>query len=207
MTLQEIIEYYKKYEEDLINIAIFTDKQGEAYIALIKNNNIMGITIDVYTIYEEKSSYLEIRINACPAKRVYLNNIYCYEKFRGRGLASHMSTLLDFVLKDYNGYIIYGDFVPSQMSSDTETGTMTKEELIKRATEFYKKARYDILSYNEYIEAASSYPYLDPETDFMSCKNDYMRIFKQITPQLEYEYEEVNGILIHKNASKILKPY
>ena len=206
MSLKEVIEYYRKTEEGLKDIALSLDKKGNTILSLIKKDDIAEATrIDTYTMEEEKCGYIDVRTSFCTANRLYLSQVYCYEKFRSLGIASNMSSLLDYILKDYLGYVIYGDFNPAQMSTDTIDGKMTKEELIRRAKEFYKKARYEVLTCSEYMANKSRYPYLDKEVDFGTYHEYMTRVFKKIEAQNEYDYTLVNGILVHKNAVKSLK--
>lgn len=208
MPLQEIIEYYRKTEEDLKGIALSLDKNGNTVISLIKKDDSLGkMTIDTYTLEEEKCGFIDVRTSSlvCDENRLYLMQVYCYEKFRSLGITSNMSSLLDYIMKGYNGYVIYGDFNPTQMSTDTIDGKMTKEELIIRAKAFYKKAKYEVLTYAEYMANKSKYPYLDKEVDFGTYHEYMTRVFKKIEPQDEYDYTLVNGILVHKNAIKTLK--
>lgn len=205
MTLEELINYYKSTEENIIDIGISVDKKGKMYISLIKKDNLMGtITIETY-LEEEKCGYIDVRTSFCATNRIYLSQVYCYEKFRGLGIASNMNSLLDYTLKDFPGYVLYGDFVPKQMSLDVEEGKMTKEELLRRALAFYKKARYEVISYNDFISDTSKYPYLNSETDFGGYKANITRVFKQIEANIDCSYQEVDGILVHKNAVKSLK--
>ena len=43
-----------------------------------------------------------------PNMRFYLDAVYCYDAFRGRGIASNLSEISDYIMQKYQGYVIRG---------------------------------------------------------------------------------------------------
>lgn len=91
-----------------------------------------------------------------PNKRFYLDTIYCYDQFRQSGIATLISELADYILKDYNEYVIRGVYEPGQLSTDRYNNIeRSKEELEIAARQFYEKAGYMIIKYYEYLRDKS----------------------------------------------------
>ena len=125
-----------------------------------------------------------------PNKKLYLDTIYCYDQFRKSGIATLISELADYILREYNGYVIRGVYEPGQLSTDRENNIeRSKEELEIAARKFYKKAGYIIIEYEEYLKDKSKYPFLINEDFYIDEEGATTIVAKQIK-QREYPYYE-----------------
>ncbi len=197
--IEDLIEFFS-CDEDVTNIAFFQDKNKNLELIIIKEvRNI--INFEAYNKEYDNTGYMDIWIY--PNNRIRLSRVYCYEKYRSLGIASILSDLLDYTLKDYNGALIDGYFTPNEMSTDRIYGKVDKDILNKRAYSFYKKNNFEIVSYIDYINNKNKYPYINLEYDFLNIENTSdTKIFKQVTPKQSYEFTKVGNILVHKNALK-----
>lgn len=137
-----------------------------------------------------------------PNKKLYLDTIYCYDQFRKSGIATLISELADYILREYNGYVIRGVYEPGQLSTDRENNIeRSKEELEIAARKFYKKAGYIIIEYEEYLKDKSKYPFLINEDFYIDEEGATTIVAKQIK-QREYPYYEENGTIYRNNYTK-----
>lgn len=197
MNIKEIIDLYKM-DEDVVNIGLFQDKKDDIGIIIDKRFNNHIINLEAYTLNGNNIAYMDIMTNYTEEHRFHLGGIYCYDKFRGRGIATYLSEFADYILKDYTDYIINGYYFPTQMSTDRINAPKKQEELDLRALAFYKKNGYIIITQKEYEENPYLYPKLIKDIDFPN--NEYIsntRIFKRIIPSQDYKYTLLGDILIH----------
>ena len=142
--------------------AFFIDNNNNEQYAEILINEGIFIGINTFDRNNTPTGYMNIFFH--PNKRLYLDTIYCYNQFRKSGIATFISKLADYILKDYDGYVIRGVYDPGQLSTDRENNIKrTKEELLVAARNFYKKNGYLIIDYNEYLNNKSKYPYIMDE--------------------------------------------
>ena len=176
--------------------AFLTDKNGEILQAIIIYTDTM-ISIRMVDINNELLGYLNIFFQN--NKRLFLSEIYCYDKYRGGGIATKLSELADYLLKDYEGYILRGIYHPTQMSSDLKTIPRSKEELDNRARIFYYKNGYEILSYDCYMNNRKKYYFLDPFLDFNL--NGYIanEIVYKLIKKKDYNFYEDNNVIYYSD--------
>ena len=130
--------------------------------------------------------------------RFYLSEIYCYDEYRGNGIATKLSELADYILKDYEGYIIKGVYYPTQMSSDYKNIYRSKDELNNRAINFYKKNDYKIINYYEYLKNKEHYSNLT-EDDFKYNETLVENIVFKIIKNKEHNFFEDNGVIYNSS--------
>mgnify|MGYP004675908891 CR=1 FL=1 len=183
-------------------VAFFKDKNSNTNIVLIRIVPKEAIILKSYNDKQEETGYLNIYFH--PNKRLFLDTIYCYDKYRGLGIATKLSELVDYLLQDYENYIIRGVYQPSQLSHDRENNiSCSKEELIKRANNFYYKNGYFKLSYNEYIKDKGKYPFINEDYDFQLGEElaSYI-IVKKIEKQKSYPFKEQDGVIVDESIEK-----
>ena len=172
-----------------------TDNNGNLLQGRILITDKM-ISIRLVDTNNELLSYINLFFQ--DNKRFFLSEIYCYDKYRGNGIATKLSELTDFVLKDYEGYVIKGVYYPSQMSSDYKNIPRSKEELDARAKSFYKKNGYEIVNYYDFKNHRDKYYYLN-ENDFIN-NNDYVEnIVVKVIKNKEHDYFEEDNIIFNSN--------
>ena len=99
---------------------------------------------------------------------ITINSIYCYEEFRGRGIASKLNSLAMLLLKKYKNHIIHGIYNPTSLSTDrSKENAITYEELDQRARAFYKSNGYNIIDYGD----IQKYPYLNTDINLFDELN------------------------------------
>ena len=178
--------------------AIFKSKKGELQfcainyvpniILSIKSKNQFGIDTGYVNIYFHENN------------RMFLDTIYCYDKFRGNGIATKIFELAEYILREYDGYLIRGDYNPSQLSTDRENKIeCSEEELNKRAESFYKSNGFEIIDYNDYMEASSEYDGLTVEYDFQLGEDISKKIVvKQLRTREKYNFLDTDGIILER---------
>lgn len=171
---------------------------NEQYAEIINENAFIGIK--TFDLNNNPTGYMNIFFH--PNKKLYLDTIYCYDQFRKSGIATLISELADYILREYNGYVIRGVYEPGQLSTDRENNIeRSKEELEIAARKFYKKAEYIIIEYEEYLKDKSKYPFLINEDFYIDEEGATTIVAKQIK-QREYPYYEENGTTYHNNYTK-----
>ena len=137
-----------------------------------------------------------------PNMRFFLDTIYCYDAFRGRGIASNLSEISDYIMQKYKGYKIRGVYEPGQLSTDRINNiTRDKVELEKRADNFYQSMGYKKIDYKDYKEHPERYSEIDEIMDFQLGEEIPKTIIvKDIIPKQKYIFKIINGVLVNKNA-------
>ena len=85
--------------------AFIKDKNGN----LLQSNIIITEKMISIRMFDEKYEllgYMNIFFQA--NKRLFLSEIYCYDEYRSLGIATIISELSDYILRDYKGYILRG---------------------------------------------------------------------------------------------------
>lgn len=135
----------------------FTDSLGYEHEVEIEYSPDEFLNITSY-YGNRPSGYIHITINS--NKGLFLNAIYCYEEFRGRGIASKLNSLAMLLLKKYKNHIIHRIYNPTSLSTDrNKENAITYEELDQRARAFYKSNGYNIIDYGD----IQKYPYLNTD--------------------------------------------
>lgn len=180
--------------------AMFIDNIGKVHIAVIRTNPTLFIDISTYSVLYEPTGYMQLWFH--PNSRIFLDTVYCYDKYRSRGIASKISDLADYLLRDYIGYIIRGCYEPKQLSTDRQNNIYRdQQELNLRASEFYKKCGYQIVSLKEFLDNPYLYPELNKEDDFQLGEECVSFIVeKKIVPMERYPFFEIDGMYVHNNA-------
>ena len=182
-------------------VALFKDYNGDIHRADIKIIAEKYIGITTY-LDNEPSGYMNIHFH--PNNRLYLDTIYCYSKYRRLGVASMISKIADYILKDYNSFIIRGTYYPCQLSTDTKNKVQPSiEELDVAARSFYKKANYLVISFEEFVKDKVNYPFLANEDFCLSEEGLTTIVAKEIKPEVPFFYED-NGLIL-ENGIKQLK--
>ena len=181
--------------------AFIKDKNGN----LLQSNIIITEKMISIRMFDEKYEllgYMNIFFQA--NKRLFLSEIYCYDEYRSLGIATIISELSDYILRDYKGYILRGVYYPTQMSSDFKNINRTKEELDLRARNFYQKNGYEILSYKDFIKNKDKYGYLSAEEDFIYNGEAIDNIVFKIIKDNKYNFVEDNGVIYYNGNNKKL---
>ena len=137
-----------------------------------------------------------------PNMRFYLDTIYCYDEFRGRGIASNLSEISDYIMQKYQGYKIRGVYKPGQLSTDRINNiTRDKEEMERRADTFYQLNGYKKIEYEDFREHPENYPEIDENLDFQLGEEIAKTIIvKDIKTKQKYPFTAINGVLVNENA-------
>lgn len=197
MKVNEIIEDFKSKHGDT-KIAVFYDKIGELQVAIIKYLPKVGIHIDVFNLNGIQTAFKRMYYH--DMKRIYMLEIYVYEPFRGNKIAGILADLTDYILIDFIGYTLRGVKDPYQ-ALDEKNQNITEEELNSRADAYYQSAGYQIIYYEEYKKNKKEYPIVDELTDFILNEEiPECIIMKKVELKSEYEFAEIDGLLVHKNA-------
>ena len=180
--------------------AIFIDYENNEQYAEIKINEGMFVEIKTFDANNNQTGYMNIFFH--PDKKIYLDTIYCYDQFRNKGIATFISKLADYILKDYEGYVIRGAYEPGQFSTDRKNNIeRSQEELERAARKFYEKNGYEIIDYGMYSKTKSKYPDLDDNDFYLGEDGPTTIVAKQLLHQ-KYSFYEEDGIIYHKNYDK-----
>jgi len=180
--------------------AVFIDYENNEQYTEIRIDEGMFIGIKTFDLYNNPTGYMNIFFH--PDKRLYLDTIYCYDRFRNNGIATFISELADYILKDYDGYVIRGVYEPGQLSTDREYNIeRSQKELEIAARRFYEKNGYEIINYGEYSKNKSKYPFLI-DNDFYLGEDGLVTIVAKQILQQEYSFYEEDGIIYHNNYDK-----
>ena len=172
------------------------DYNGIEQIAEIKFNIGVFLAINTYDKNNNHTGYMRMYFH--PNNRLYLDVIYCYNEFRGSGIASFISELTDYILRDYQGYVIRGCYEPSQLSTDRENKIdYNNQELDVYVRKFYNKAGYEIIKYEEYLNNQEKYPYLTIN-DFFLDEGGYNVVVAKIIKLKDYSFYEEDGMIYYK---------
>lgn len=144
--------------------AYFIDKKDRLQKAIIEMSDNY-LEVNTYDQAENPTAYT--RIFKHNNDRFYLDTIYCYDEYRNSGIATFIDMLTEYLLINYDGFVIRGSYDPKQLSTDfVNKIERSKEELDSRARNFYKKAGYEIIDYSHFIINKDNYPYLEDEDFF-----------------------------------------
>lgn len=202
-----VYDLKKKLKEDPFakNIAIFLDNEDNINYVIVRIIPDTLITLNSFDKFMKQTGYMNIYFH--PNKRLFLDTIYCYDDYRSKGIASNLSEIVDFILKDYTNYIIRGEYKPTQLSSDRENNIKRDTlELVKRADKFYKHAGYDKIYYEDYIKNSSKYPNINITDDFVLGEEiSKCIIVKKITPKEKYRFEEINDMIVSEELINSLE--
>lgn len=159
-----------------------TDKSGDTHLVRIFIIENEYISIRSFKGLE-CTGYINMYFH--PNKRIYLDTVYCYDEYRSLGIATKLSEIADSILEPFEGYIIRGAYIPSQLSYDREMGhKCSKEELNRRALNYYHKNGYEILSFVDYLKNQNKYPDLTVKDDFeLSEELADIIVYKKIKPK------------------------
>ena len=182
--------------------AFFNDYRGNEQYARVRIADSLFIEINTYDTNNNHTGYMNIYFH--PNKRLYLDTIYCYDQFRGAGIARMISELADYILKDYFDYVIRGVYEPGQLSTDRKIIIDSdKEKLDFAARKFYKKTGYQIIELENFLYHKDDYEYI-MEEDFNLGEDKTPIIVAKKNCLRYYEFYEENGTIYHINY---FKPY
>jgi len=180
--------------------AIFLDNKGNIQYSIIYEVPKVALFIDTFDLNDNKTAYMKLYFN--PNNRIYIDVIYCYDAVRNNGIATKMSELADYLLKEQTNAIIRGVLQPSNLSTDRKNNLpFIQEELDLMAKNFYTRNGYSIISYDDYLTNTNKYPGIDVDNDFQLGEAIAQNIVvKKVEPKEKYAFQEIDGILIHDNA-------
>jgi len=177
--------------------AYFYDNKNNLQYAEIIVSEKKFIGIKSFDENNNPTGYMLIFFH--PNNRLFLDTIYCYDEFRQSGIATKISELADYLLKDYIGYKIIGEYKPGQLSTDKENNIKrSKEELEKSARKFYEKNGYKVIKYADYLNNKEMYDYIIAD-DFNICENTSNIIVAKKLIEKEYPFTEKDDIIYHNN--------
>lgn len=174
---------------------VFYDNNGNICYAIINIYDTV-IMIKGYDEFGQETSILKVLIedNSC-----YIDYLTCFEPYRHKGIATALLDIVDFTLKDYNGFI-YGKYSPYDNS-------VSAEKLDEITNSFYKKNGYTVISKEQFLENVSNYPELT-EKNFEETKEKFGHsiVFKRNKKKQSYRFiekdntiTEIEGWRINKN--------
>lgn len=202
----KLCDLKNKFKDDpyFKSIALFLDKEGNINYVVIRIDPNSLIALKSFDENMKQTGYINIYFH--PNKRLFLDTIYCYDDYRGKGIAGNLSEIVDFILKDYSNYIIRGEYNPSQLSSDRENNIYcSKKELETRADNFYRHAGYDKIHYTDYVKNPSKYPDININDDFQLGEeiSDCI-IVKKIIQKENYHFKELNNLIVSEKIIDFL---
>lgn len=179
--------------------AIFLDNNGNVQTAIINYVPNKILHIRVFNENQNQTGYIDLYFHH--NNRIFLDVIYCYDEFRGNGVARKMNDIVDYILRDYEGYIIRGVYEPSQLSTDRENKIVRdQDELNIRAKSFYESCGYSIINFQDFLTNSSNYPNINIRDDFQLGEEIAENIVvKIIKPKENYNFNEIDGVLINDN--------
>ena len=161
----------------------FYDKLNERQNVTIYTRPNIFVTIKSTNEKNEPTGYVNLYFH--DNNRIYLSEVYCYDQFRNRNIASSLMKIADEYLSYKEEYIIRGDYNPTQLSTDRENGIMrTEKKLDEAARNFYESVGFQIVSLEEYNKNPDLYNEITLKDDFM-LGEDYSDIivYKKINNQ------------------------
>lgn len=178
----------------------FTDSHGNEQKAIISFRDELFLDIKAFNKENKPTGYMSLYFHS--SNRLYLNVIYCYDEFRGLGIATAISNLADYILRDYAGAVIRGAYEPGQLSTDRENKIeRSYKDLDARARNFYAKAGYEIVKYEEYLENKEKYPYLNIEDFYLGEDGPTTIVAKPIVTK-KHPFS-IDDVICHTNCDKI----
>lgn len=181
--------------------AFFKDKNDNEQIAFIRINEGIYIGIKTQDSKKNPTGYMSLYFH--PDKRLFLDTVYCYDQFRGSGIATKISELADYLLKDYPSYVIRGVYEPKQLSTDREKNIeRSEDELDKAARKFYEKAGYQIIEYEDYTNHPEKYSFLT-EYDFNLGEGGPRTIVTKQLIQKDHPFYEEDEIIYYREDEKL----
>ena len=181
--------------------AFLKDNNGNLMQAIIDFEDDI-IRIRMFDEMMKLLGYMNFQIQK--NNRIFLFEIYCYDENRGNGIATKLSELADYVLKDYQGYIIRGVYSPMQMSTDIDKYSRSFADLAHRARNFYTKNGYEILDRSVYNQYKEMYSFLNEKDDFTINNQLINEIVFKVIKEKEYNFYEDNGLIFYKEHGKVL---
>lgn len=173
--------------------AFFIDYNGNEQRAEIRINEGIFISINTFNQSNNPTGYMHLFYHQ--NNRWYLDVIYCYDAFRRAKIATYISELADYLLRDYIGYVIKGVYEPQQLSTDRENKIeRSRQELDLAARKFYEKAGYAIIDYEDFLNDEYKYYYL-MEDDFCCGEVEPGTIVAKEIVAKNYAFFEENGII------------
>lgn len=176
----------------------FKDTLGETIAVYIRESLRKYIEIKAYT--EEGEEVCLMDVFFYPKKRFYLSDIYCKRKYRGRGIAEQVLDMMEYLLRDYRGYIINGVLYPHEFSNDISASRGSYEDLYAHVEHFYNKMGFETVSYAEYCQNRESYPLVEERTDFLEHEHIPDRIILKRLTKKEFSFVEIDDLIFDKSA-------
>ena len=182
-------------------IAFFTDKNGNEINTIYNYYPGKHLRINTYC-GDNPCGYLYIYFH--PNKRLYLDVIYCYSKFRHTGIGTYMMKLAEYVLRDYSGYLIRGAYEPGFLAVNDSTGVLSsKDELVRNVVNFYCNNDFQIINYIEYVSNPDKYPDVT-ESDFILSEYIESVIVAKKLKEQDFSFFEERKVIFHNSYSELI---
>lgn len=196
MSLLEMKKELSEKDPYIKEFAAFLDKNNSPYLVSIRIVPNIMISLKAFNENKKETGYANLCFH--PNRRIYLDTIYCYAQYRSLNIASKLNEIIDYILRDYSGYIIRGEYKPSQLSSDRENKIFcSQEELNKRADNFYSASGYSKIYYADYMNNPDMYPDINVLDDFQLGEElAKCIVVKKVIAKEKESFKRINGILI-----------
>ncbi len=201
--LLSLARNFRQKDNFIEDIFVFADKDKNLNIAYLRNARTK-IYIHSFNLEGHSTGYIFVQVQ--PNKRLFLSEVYAYQQYRGKGVASALNDILSFALNDYEGYVIRGEYAPQQLSTDRDyKREVPLEELEKRARKFYKNAGFEILNVEEYKNNKENYPDYNYDDDFILYGSGESKqiVIKSVKKQENLPYTKIEGIYVKNDAIEL----
>ena len=163
---------------------LFYDKKGNINLADISKID-SDMKIIAYNDASDKIGSLECYLTD---GRIFISNIECLKKERGKGIGTALLDILDYALKDKEG-IVYGIYSPHNEIDEEKTRL------------FYQSNGYAVVSKEEFESNRLNYTGLE-EDDFNEAnkKYGYSIVYKNNVKKDKYRFIEIEDFLIEQDG-------
>lgn len=183
--------------------ALFLDKKGEQCLAII-STSFVGWNIDVYNESGDNIAFLYAYRQ--PNNYIFLDLIYVYDKYRGRGIADKMNDLFESQIDA--GSVVYGTYEPQQV--DTDLAIARPATLLHHsAKNFYTRQNYRIIKYQDWLDHPFGVypPYINGQVFVTNESQDPDTIVvKKVKQNQTQAFQEVDGVLVHVDMLASTQP-
>ena len=202
--LLSIANSFRRNDNFVSDIFVFKDKKDTLHIAYLRKIKSM-FSIHSYLLTGQATGYINVYVN--PNNRLYLATVYTYQDFRGKGVATNLNDILNYALQDYVGYVIRGNYNPTQLSTDRDYNRqVSEEELDKRARTFYKSVGFEVLRVEDYSKDPAAYPQYSHVDDFILGEDGVSKeiVVKVVKEEEKLPFINIEGIQIKNDAVNLV---
>ncbi len=201
--LISIANSFRRNDNFVKDIFVFKDKDNNLHIAYLRKVKTM-FSIHSYTLEGHATGYINVHFH--PNNRLFLGEVYTYQDYRGKGVASNLNDILNYALQDYVGWVIRGEYHPIQLSTDRDYNRyVSEEELDKRARAFYKSAGFEVINIEEHAFDVANHPIYTYEDDFELAEGGKTEciVIKEIKKQENLPFTKIDGIYVKNDAVEL----